>query len=39
MELSRALKRFALRLVKPCNDLRLLSSGPRAGCSSTPSRR
>nr|WP_285737379.1 aspartate ammonia-lyase [Kitasatospora phosalacinea] len=31
IELSHALKRFALRLVKLCNDLRLLSSGPSAG--------
>ncbi|GAA4876780.1 aspartate ammonia-lyase [Kitasatospora terrestris] len=31
IELSSALKRFALRLVKLCNDLRLLASGPQAG--------
>lgn len=29
--LSSALKRFAVKLSKICNDLRLLSSGPRAG--------
>jgi len=29
--LSSALKRFAVKLSKVCNDLRLLSSGPRAG--------
>ncbi len=29
--LSGALKRFAVKLSKICNDLRLLSSGPRAG--------
>ncbi|MEW1910911.1 aspartate ammonia-lyase [Kitasatospora sp. NPDC085895] len=31
IELSGALRRFALRLVKVCNDLRLLASGPQAG--------
>ena len=31
VQLSGSLKRFALRLSKICNDLRLLSSGPRAG--------
>ena len=31
MRLSAALKRFAAKLSKICNDLRLLSSGPQAG--------
>ncbi|RKE23580.1 aspartate ammonia-lyase [Streptomyces sp. TLI_171] len=31
IELSSALRRFALRLIKLCNDLRLLASGPQAG--------
>ena len=31
VHLSGALKRFAVKLGKTCNDLRLLSSGPRAG--------
>ena len=31
LELSGALKRFAMKLSKICNDLRLLSSGPQAG--------
>jgi aspartate ammonia-lyase len=31
VELSGTLKRFAVKLSKSCNDLRLLSSGPRAG--------
>ena len=31
IELSSALRCFALRLVKLCNDLRLLASGPQAG--------
>jgi aspartate ammonia-lyase len=31
VQLSGSLKRFALRLSKICNDLRLLSSGPRCG--------
>ncbi|WP_431683757.1 aspartate ammonia-lyase [Kitasatospora sp. KL5] len=31
IELSSALRRFALRLIKVCNDLRLLASGPQAG--------
>jgi aspartate ammonia-lyase len=31
VQLSGSLKRFALRLSKVCNDLRLLSSGPRCG--------
>ncbi|MAT40263.1 MAG: aspartate ammonia-lyase [Ectothiorhodospiraceae bacterium] len=31
VQLSGVLKRFAVKLSKTCNDLRLLSSGPRAG--------
>ena len=31
VQLSGVLKRFAIKLSKVCNDLRLLSSGPRAG--------
>ena len=31
MQVSGVLKRFAVKLSKICNDLRLLSSGPRAG--------
>ena len=31
VQLSGVLKRFAVKLSKVCNDLRLLSSGPRAG--------
>ena len=31
MQLSGVLKRIAVKLSKTCNDLRLLSSGPRAG--------
>ncbi|ADD68826.1 aspartate ammonia-lyase [Denitrovibrio acetiphilus DSM 12809] len=31
MQISGTLKRFAVKLSKICNDLRLLSSGPRAG--------
>ncbi len=31
MQISGVLKRFAVKLSKICNDLRLLSSGPRAG--------
>jgi aspartate ammonia-lyase len=31
VQVSSVLKRFALKLSKICNDLRLLSSGPRAG--------
>ena len=31
MQLSGVLKRVAVKLSKTCNDLRLLSSGPRAG--------
>jgi aspartate ammonia-lyase len=31
VQLSGVLKRFAVKLSKSCNDLRLLSSGPRAG--------
>jgi len=31
VQLSGVLKRFAIKLSKICNDLRLLSSGPRAG--------
>jgi len=31
VQLSAALKRFAVKISKICNDLRLLSSGPRAG--------
>lgn len=31
MQVSGTLKRFAIKLSKICNDLRLLSSGPRAG--------
>lgn len=31
VQLSGVLKRVAVKLSKPCNDLRLLSSGPRAG--------
>jgi aspartate ammonia-lyase len=31
MQISGVLKRFAIKLSKICNDLRLLSSGPRAG--------
>jgi len=31
VQLSGVLKRFAVKLSKACNDLRLLSSGPRAG--------
>ena len=31
MQLSGVLKRVAVKLSKICNDLRLLSSGPRAG--------
>ena len=31
VQLSGVLKRIAVKLSKTCNDLRLLSSGPRAG--------
>ena len=31
VQLSGVLKRIAVKLSKSCNDLRLLSSGPRAG--------
>ena len=31
VQLSGVLKRVAVKLSKTCNDLRLLSSGPRAG--------
>ena len=33
VQISRILKRIAVKLSKVCNDLRLLSSGPRAGIS------